>query len=291
MSESKISLKTLGLFVEMHISIHPEGSGYEIYPYCTKTIPNNSLYQWDEETAARILRNSLAELKELNSYENVTLKQVKLPCQIVNESIQKIANPYGPTDNMAVSLFKKPSNTQIILISTAESKIIVVKMKDKSYSIQEIDEFMKTDESMDTFLDILRESYHEDFQKTNNPYLDCMFLMHQITNIRISLPMKGDNDMTTCVFGMVCAYADLSVSKSSSLYYKETEQNLRISRKIVPCCTLAVGNLKSIVRKPPYKPVLTSFYALLLADLDLVHDFCIDAADEFMTTKNDPNGG
>jgi hypothetical protein len=283
MSDSKINLKTLGLFVEMHISIHPEGRGYEIYPYYTKTVPNNPPYQWDEETAARILRNSIAELKELNSYEKVNFKQVKLPCQIVNESIQKIANPYALTDNTAVSLFKKPSSTQTIQISTAESKTIVVKMKEKSYPIREIDEFMKTDESMNTFLDILRQSYQQDFQKTNNPYLDCMFLMHQITNIRISLPMRGDNDMTTCVFGMVCAYADLSVSTSSSLYYKETEQNLKISRRIVPSCTLEVGNLKSVVRKPPYKPVLSSFYALLLSDL--VHDFCIDATDDFMTTK------
>ena len=291
MTDNKISLKTLGLFAEMYFTTTDDG-GYDIYPYrsyrsssrsssntsttsnsfSSKTDANStpySSYKWDEDTAARIFRDSFADLKELNSYDLsvVKLKKNKLPCQLVDEYEVLENNPYN-TPSTVVSLFKETDHPPRIFCKHRESKTISVDLNGKNYDLQEINSFMDSDISMKEFLNILTMSYKHKFKRTNNSYLDCMFLMHKITKLRIALPMKSDNDITTCAFGMVCAIADLSIKNSSSLQYSNSDSDDKMYSLVVPSFTLEFGTtISTVLRRKSAKPSLNSFYDLLLFDL------------------------
>jgi hypothetical protein len=278
MSDNKISVKTLGLFAEMHITATDDGGGYDIYPYnsyystssstsSNSTKNNNSSYKWDEDTAARVLRDSFADIKELNSYDPsvVKLKKVQLPAQLVDEHVIQ-ENPYN-NHPLVDSLFKETVDPPRIFCKRRESNKINVDLCGKKYYVQEINSFMESDELMKEFLNILQNSYKHEFKKTNNVYLDCMFLMHKITKLRIALPMKNDNDITTCVFGMVCAFADLSIRNAHALHYSNTDLGDKMNSQVVPVFTLVFGKMISLILRKPTKPSLNSFYDLLLFDL------------------------
>lgn len=283
---NKISVKTLGLFAEMYFIATDDG-GYDIYPYrsysstSSSTASNSfssktdvtssspySSYKWDEDTAARVFRDSFADLKELNSYDLsvVKLKKVKLPCQLVDEYEVQDTNPYNNSP-LVDSLFKTTEHPKRIFCKRRKSNEINVDLNGKIYDLQDINSFMDSDKSMEEFLKILLESYKHEFKKTNNSYLDCMFLMHKITKLRIALPMKSDNDITTCAFGMVCAFADLSIRNSSSLHYSNSDSGDKIYSLVVPVFTLEFGKMISMILRKPVKPSLNSFYDLLLFDL------------------------
>jgi hypothetical protein len=285
MTDNKISVKTLGLFAEMYFTATDDG-GYNIYPYrsyssttSSSTASNSfsskanmnsspySSYKWDEDTAARIFRDCFADLKDLNSYDLsvVKLKKVKLPCQLVDEHVQE-NNPYN-TLPLVDSLFKETEHPPRIFCKRRESNKISVDLNGKTYDLQEINSFMDSDESMKEFLNILIKSYKHEFKRSNNSYLDCMFLMHKITKLRIALPMKSDNDITTCAFAMVCVFADLSIRNSSSLHYSNLESGDKMYCPVVPAFTLEFGKMISMILRKPVKPSLNSFYNLLLFDL------------------------
>ena len=286
MTDNKISVKTLGLFAEMYFTATDDG-GYNIYPYrsyssttSTSSTASNSFsskanmnsspyssYKWDEDTAARIFRDCFADLKDLNSYDLsvVKLKKVKLPCQLVDEHVQE-NNPYN-TLPLVDSLFKETEHPPRIFCKRRESNKISVDLNGKTYDLQEINSFMDSDKSMKEFLNILLKSYKHEFKRSNNSYLDCMFLMHKITKLRIALPMKSDNDITTCAFAMVCVFADLSIRNSSSLHYSNLESGDKMYCPVVPAFTLEFGKMISMILRKPVKPSLNSFYNLLLFDL------------------------
>lgn len=273
MEPIEISIKTLGLFLEIDLNRPDSERGYVATPYISVNPGKRKAYQWDDNKSKTIIGNCLSDLKQMNSYEAhmVKVNKVYLPCQSRLNTLIHKDNSYSKEN--VISLFKT-SEAPRISSKLVESTTISIELNGKTHTLTELDKRMESEENMKDFCSDLKRYYEEykpgiEFQRTKNVYLDCMFLIHRLTDIRISLPMEDDNDVTTCVFGMVCAYAGFSVSQEGTLLYP-SDSNSFSFKEIVPTVLLLIGetNLSnSKIHRVPSKPSLTSLYELFHADL------------------------
>lgn len=292
-NQIELSVCTIGLFLGVDLVQLDDGS-YTAHPYNVPT-NSNEHYKLNLNSAKAILAKNKYEFNRMNKY----WENIKPQSNILSSHVCKINTLHSSSTEATKAnyLFVSSSECNIWLEHLSlDPNIDTIHIGTSNYSLKDIDLILKDKESTLNFTKKMKDMPANSkipFQQTSNMYLDCMYLLHRCTNIRMLLPMESETDFSTSILGLYCSYACLDVDAGSFFSYKPSNMDTstfifekklpQVQLEFLPSLDVSGNNFKYHIH---VEPSLDSLFEILDSDISTPIDLMPSYDHHFLKRMN-----